>query len=85
MTSNFKSLKNDKMYIKTNDELEDIINSDFKGDYKIPEYKIPADIKKEIEEEKKEQENKNLIYKEDVMINPNINTNDVSILGALYY
>lgn len=26
MTSNFKSLKNDKMYIKTNDELEDIIN-----------------------------------------------------------
>ena len=58
-----------------NMKLEDIINSDFKGDYKIPEYKIPDNIKKELEQEQKEEnkENKQSINKEDIMINPNIN------------
>ena len=58
-----------------NMKLEDIINSDFKGDYKIPEYKIPDNIKKELEQEQKEEnkENKQSINKEDIMVNPNIN------------
>ena len=41
-----------KKYMK----FEDIIKSDFNEDYKIPEYIIPNDIKKEIEEEQKNKE-----------------------------
>ena len=43
---------------------ENIIESDFDKDYKIPEYKIPNKIKEEIEKEKENEENKKLIYEQ---------------------
>ena len=56
-----------------NIKLEDILNSNFQGEYLIPEYKIPNKIKMEIEEEKKEEQNKKLIYSENIMKVDNIN------------
>ena len=49
-----------KNYMK----FEDIIKSDFNGDYIIPEYKIPNDIKKEIEEEQKNKQEQKITYDE---------------------
>ena len=56
-----------------NIKLDDILNSNFQGEYLIPEYKIPNKIKMEIEEEKKEEQNKKLIYSENIMKVDNIN------------
>jgi len=56
-----------------NIKLEDILNSNFQGEYLIPEYKIPNKIKLELEEEKKEEKNKKLIYSENIMKVDNIN------------
>ena len=56
-----------------NIKLEDILNSNFQGEYLIPEYKIPNKIKLELEEEKKEEQNKKLIYSENIMKVDNIN------------
>lgn len=61
-----------KKYMK----FEDIIKSDFNEDYKIPEYKIPNDIKKEIEEEQKnkqEQKINNEENKKNDVINNEVN------------
>ena len=54
----------DKLILENNNnneniKLEDVIKSDFNGDYKIPEYKIPDNLKKEIEKQKTEEENDN--------------------------
>jgi hypothetical protein len=43
---------------------ENIIESNFDKDYKIPEYKIPNKIKEELEKEKEEEQNKKIIYEE---------------------
>jgi hypothetical protein len=56
-----------------NIKLEDILNSNFQDEYLIPEYKIPNKIKMELEEEKKEEQNKKLIYSENIMKVDNIN------------
>ena len=53
-----------KEYMK----LEDILKSDFNKEYIIPEYKIPTEIKQEIENNKIEQENKKKIYEENKII-----------------
>ena len=61
-----------KKYMK----FEDIIKSDFNEDYKIPEYKIPSDVKKEIEEEQKnkqEQKINNEENKKNDVINNEVN------------
>ena len=61
-----------KKYMK----FEDIIKNDFNEDYKIPEYKIPNDIKKEIEEEQKnkqEQKINNEENKKNDVINNEVN------------
>ena len=61
-----------KKYMK----FEDVIKSDFNEDYKIPEYKIPNDIKKEIEEEQKnkqEQKINNEENKKNDVINNEVN------------
>ena len=61
-----------KKYMK----FEDIIKNDFNEDYKIPEYIIPNDIKKEIEEEQKnkqEQKINNEENKKNDVINNEVN------------
>ena len=54
-------------------KLEDIIKCDFNKEYIIPEYKIPNEIKKEIENNKKEEENQKKIYED----NKNNQNNDL--------
>ena len=78
-----KTIPDDKNVIilenknEENLKFEDIIDGNFQGNYIIPEYIIPNDIKKEMEEEqKKEQENKN-IYNENAKVDyNNINNNN---------
>ena len=57
---------------KENMKFEDIIKSDFNKEYKIPEYKIPNNIKKEIENDEKEDKNKRIIFEENKNNNINI-------------
>ena len=61
-----------KKYMK----FEDIIKNDFNEDYKIPEYKIPNDIKKEIEEEQKNKQEQKITYEENK--NNNVINNEVN-------
>ena len=52
-------------------KLEDLLNSNFEGEYQIPEYKIPSNIKKEFEEDQQKEEDKKLAYTENIKINSN--------------
>ena len=64
-----------------NNKLEDIINSNFKGDYKIPEYKIPSDMKKCI----KAYENKNNEIGKYSVFNNNINIDKIQYTAKNNY
>ena len=57
-------------------KFENIIESDFDKDYKIPEYKIPNEIREEIEKEQKEEESKKIIYENNISNNLNQYLND---------
>jgi len=57
-------------------KFENIIQSDFDKDYKIPEYKIPNKIKEEIEKSQREEESKKIIYENNINNNLNLYLND---------